>query len=244
MNIKTNIIVIVCLGVFVSAAAAAQQFTAGHGDLGLGEGSELELHLHLGGEGEAAVVDGNPVFDTEYEPDEITVVVPAATEQVRQAGPAWDKLGISAGEKFWIIPESESDAESWDAPFLGVGAEEVDMDSFDDNELTLTLKGVNGPGQFSLYNLELGTPEYLMSSFDGGITSDDRFILDLDDEDHAHFNFAFTQPGTYEIDFEVSAFVSGVKETDEATFTFEVIPEPLSLSLLGLGGLLVHRRRR
>lgn len=243
MKIETNIKFLVCLGILVNMASAAD-YTAGHGDLGLGEGTELELHLHLGGEGEAARVDGNPLFDTEYEPDEVTIIVPASAQQVRPAAAAWNPLGIDAGEAFWIIPESETNAEAWGTPFLGIGAGGVTKNHFDDNELTLTLKGVAGPGEFALYNLELGVPDFVMSGFDDGITDNDQILLDLDERDHAHYNIAFTEPGSYQIDFEVSATVGGNIETDRAAFTFAVVPEPVGMTLLGLGALVIMRRHR
>ena len=221
----------------------AATYSSGHGDIGLGEGSKLELHLHLH---EGAVVNGSVLTeDTEYEPDEVAIRVPYSTLFSRPADSAWNLIGNNAGENTWAFPASRSDAESQNAPYLGIGAEEVQLGAFADDTITLTLVDVTGPGFFSLYSLSLGEPTFYMSSYDG-ITAADSIHLDLTAGKHADYNFGFSEAGPYQITFEASAVdaSTGQTVTDTGTFTFHVIPEPTTFALLAFASIAVLRRRR
>jgi surface-anchored protein len=70
-------------------------------------------------------------------------------------------------------------------------------------------------------------------------------LMDLDDEDHAHFGWGFTEEGTYDLTFEISGThgVDGFKSAT-ATYSFSVIPEPSSALLGAIGALGLLRRRR
>lgn len=225
-----------------AAQADITTFTSGHGDLGLGEGSTLELHLHLHDAGEIA-------------PDEAVIRVPASTYGFvadnggRPAGSAWDDIGVAAGESYWFLPQSNSGAggaATLGAPFLGIGGEEIEFGAFDGNLFTLTLTGASMPdgGNFSLWT-DGFTPTFYMSTVDG-ISAADAFVLDLDASDHDHANWGFTVAGTYELTFTVTAAIEGIEQSDTATFTFQVVPEPSTYAACaGAGALaLVLLRRR
>ena len=225
--------VLFCIG-----SVSASVFSEGHGGLGLGEGNQLELHLHLH---EGAVVDGIALTeDAEYEPDEAIILVPDSTRLARPDGTAWDFIGTAAGADTWVLTQTYSAG----IPFFGISAEEITPGAFVGNEITLTLVSVDGPGEFSLYDLAFGTPAVLMTDSDG-ITANDAVILDLDVSAHCHYNFAFSQAGIYTITFEASTIdaASQTPMTDEATYTFQVVPEPSTLVLLAMGiaGLLKKR---
>ncbi len=228
---KRSLLTIALVLLFGNAALAAINITEGHMDIGLGDEGTLELHAHT----------HEPV-DEEYTPSEVVIVVPNTTAQARQSGTAWDFIGNSAGETCWILPESETAAETLGAPFVGISAGHIDSGVFVNDSITLTLTGVSGPGQFSLYDEDLTGPQVLMASSDG-ISAVDSITIGLE---HGHGNFAFSQAGIYGITFQVSATdaATGTLVTDEATFTFNVVPEPATLSLLALGAVGFLRRRK
>lgn len=238
---KTKLFTIALITIFVSTVSAST-YSAGHGDLGLGEGAELELHLHIH---EGSTVDGTALTaDEEYAPADAIILVPNSTLFSRPAGSGWDPIGTHAGDDVWALPQSHDTAEAQGSPFLGIGAEEVDSGAFVNNEITLTLTGVSGPGVFSLYTVSLGNPIFEISSFDG-ISTDDSIRLFAGS--HNHFNFGFSQAGIYQVAFEVSAYTDTQTPelvTDSGTFTFNVIPEPATISLLALGGIGLLRRRK
>jgi surface-anchored protein len=186
------------------------------------------------------VVDGVPLaLDTEFEIGELIVQVSATT--TRQAGTQWDAIGVGAGQSYWILPENEVIGQ----PFVGIGAEELVPGEW--SGVTVTLTGASGSGitaggHFSL-SQDSVTPIFYMSTSDLGV--DAYTFADLTVEDHAHFNWAFTEVGTYDLTFEISGThaVDGFK-TATATYTFSVIPEPSSALLGAFGALALLRRRR
>ena len=62
---------------------------------------------------------------------------------------------------------------------------------------------------------------------------------------HVHYNWGFSDPGTYEITFGVSGehVIDGM-QVGSQTYTFQVVPEPSSALLAGFGVLAMLRRKR
>ncbi len=218
-------------------------WSAGHGDLGIGYvDGELEPHWHLGENDEEVVLDGTPSNDPagfEFAPN--GVIAQTSLSGLRDADSAWNAVGVSANGTYYLFPEP-SDVNT---PYVGIGLEELVPDDWDGN-ITLTLTARTGPlgGEFSLYQVDLGTPTFFMSTF-GGISGADS--VSLVPGTHTHFNWAFTETGTYNLTFEISGthLVDGAK-TASATYTFNAVPEPTSIALIALGGaaLFLHRRRK
>jgi surface-anchored protein len=129
---------------------------------------------------------------------------------------------------------------------VGIGAEELTPADWVDGEITITLTGMTGPSGaiFSLRQTSGGVPTFFMSTLDG-ISGADAYLMDLDVQDHAHFDWAFTAEGDYELTFEISGThaVDGFKSA-EGTYNFSVIPEPSSALLGAFGALALLRRRR
>jgi len=224
------------------SAQAALYYTSGHGDIGVEyEDGELHLHLHLG-EDAPAIVNGVEVFDTEYDPDEITIVVPNSAQVVLGSSVAF--LGATAGSSVWILPASGTAAATIGAPFVGWATEELDASDWVGN-LTFSLVSAvspSGNGHFAVWQSDAfgGLGILAMSTaVAGGVGVSQAPGV------HDHYNIGFTEPGIWEITFEISGqHVEAGLVSGSETFTFSVIPEPSS-ALLGLLALpLMLRRRR
>ena len=209
--------------------------TEGHTDVGI----VYELggwNLHIGQH------EATPPM--EYAPNEaILGVNSVGAHSTVPANPQFSFLGM-AGSSVWVLPQVQDPA----LLFLGFGTEELESGIFVNNEVTLSLQGVRAPGQFSVYDVGMfGSPSIFMNSGDG-ITTADSILLSAGG--HRHVNWAFSTPGTYEVDFEAAGtLVDGNVFTASGpiTYTFSVaaVPEPSVLSLLLLGGtgLLAFARR-
>jgi surface-anchored protein len=222
--------------------SAASYYSKGHADLGLGDGEELELHLHCH---KGAIVDGVALTaDEEFAPNEVIILVPESTKNyVHGSGGAAPQtfagmLGLNMGDDYWFLPQDadgEGGAVALNAPDFGIGAEDIAPGVFDGGlepntgRFSLKLLSMAFPagGQFGLQDYDSG---WFMSTANG-ISGDDR-IDDIPVGAHAHLNWYFTKPGVYELTFAVSAMRDGVPESDINTFTFQVVPEPGSLTLL------------
>ncbi len=164
----------------------------------------------------------------------------------RPGGAAWNFTGAAAGDDLFIFPQSDSQPE---LPYLGIAGYGIERDVFVDNAVTLTFEGlVSGPsgGDFSLYQFVGGSPRGLASSSDASLTFADN-TLPINRGRHQHYNWAFTEVGTYELAFSLGGTLAAddsVVESDTFVATFTVVPEPAGLSLLGLGGVALLRRRR
>jgi surface-anchored protein len=205
----------------------------GHTDVGVNyEAGAWDLHVHAESLG------------LEFQPsDAVLGVNIAAAGTTVPSGTAWSFLG-TAGSSVWILPQSQKPS----LLFLGFGAEEMPSGLFTDDEVTLSLQSVNGTGSFAVYTTDMfGTPTVYMNSADGVSTSD---AITLTAGEHTHVNWAFTEPGVYEVTFEATGTLADgnvFTSSGNVTYTFDVaaVPEPGSVSLLALGGLslLVFSRR-
>lgn len=245
---------LVSVGLTDGASAYTYVYSAGHADIGLGDGPNLELHLHAHA---GAVINGLPISaDTEYSPADSLIRVPQSTYNyiVSQGGrnpnPAWNPIGVAAGEPYWFLPFSNSGlggAAALGAPFLGIGAEDVDLGVFDANTLWLRLIGMSGSGPAAggHFAAWIPGPTFYMATSDGISAADE---IEVSVGGHDHYAFGFTKPGIYQLTFEARGTIGGDPVTDVATFTFEVVPEPTSLALLSgataLLGLAILRRIR
>lgn len=216
----------------------AATITGGHVDvIGIGyEAGELEPHSHV----EFGTIDGVAVGEGEYEPGELTFLVPGSTLTPREAGSQWDAIGVAAGVPHYFLPQSAGQADSLGSIFAGIGTEELSPADWN-SPISLTLTGMTGPGEFSLAQVLLGTPTFFMSTADG-ISGTDTYTQSADD--HQHFMWYFTEPGDYSLTFGFAGtHVTDGAKTASATYNFSVVPEP-STALLGLLGALGLMRRR
>jgi len=223
-------IVLPALTALATLAVRAQTpIAADHVDIGIGyEVGGFNLHIH----------QEEPI-DQEFAPSEAYFVIGSAAAAVSPGGSYTGFLGV-AGSQVWILPTVQHP----ELPFLGFGTEELDPADWLGN-IDLTLTAVNGPGEFSIWSVNaFGTPNLRMGTADG-INASDR--LTLIPGSHGHFNLGFTAPGTYEVTVQAtgSHVSDGFQTSDPATYRFEVVPEPSTWVMLGLGAsalLFVARR--
>jgi surface-anchored protein len=221
-------------GAALSLSAGPGIYSSGHGDIGLAYDQGWEFHIHLGPQ---AILDGSPVGNPpdglEFEPEDVIIRVPGPTV-LRPAGSQWNPVGNNAGDPIWFLPPTQDPLK----PYLGISTEELESSDWLLNDVSLRLEAMSGPGHFSLWTLDsFGQPSFVFSTANGIENSGVYFpIL----ESHAHFTWGFTEPGTYELTFKASGthridgFVTGME-----TISFEVIPEPGTLALLGFGAVAV-----
>jgi surface-anchored protein len=183
--------------------------TQGHGDLGFAfEEGAWDLHVHVEGEEhEAGEGEEHEHGGLEYGPDQILIQVGTASATTVPNDPAFSFIGAPGGSGIFVLPAVQNPA----LPFLGFATEEIAAGTFQNDEFTLRLKSVSGPGAFSLWSTdEFGIPTSFMTTSNGIDGSD---VLGLNTGGHFHFDMAFTQSGVYAITLEAT----GVLEADGST---------------------------
>jgi surface-anchored protein len=184
------------------------------------------LHIH------------NEDTDTEYAPDEAILQLKPSSQQSVPNDSRYSFLG-NPGDPIWILPQVQNP----DLIVLGLAAEEIASGTFLNDELTITLSGFGGPGHFFLYQADaFQNPMVWMNTNAGGVSSADSVTIPTGG--HSDFNWAFSAPGIYQLTFTATAQLPDTTTvSDSATYTFEVVPEPTSVGLLSLGGILLALRR-
>jgi surface-anchored protein len=234
-----------------ASAHAAVLFTDGHGDLGIGYvANELEPHVHI----EGGTVGGTFYPDQEFEADEVEIRVPASSFFYswgpmggRPNGTQWDPIGVAAGMPFYFLPATDTGpggSDDLQSPFLGLGSEELDPGDWV-GDLEIALYSVTGPGNVSIWNNGFFGPTFVASTTDG-LDGADAFAHTPGG--HSHYNWGFSQPGTYQVALQISGThgLDGAKSAI-GVYTFQVqgaVPEPGTFGLAVLGGLVLRRLRR
>lgn len=235
---KTSLHLLAVSLLSLGAAHAAYTYSLGHADFGIGYDGGFELHHHVHG---GSTVNGSAIVgDAEFSPGDLVVIVPFITEN-RPVGSQYDFLGVSSGIPVWTLPEIEN----VNKPFYGLGSEELNALDFTGDLTFELLSVVSAPagGQFSLWQDNGGSPLVRFATSDG-VDGSDSFLLTPGG--HEHYNWSFTEAGTYQLEFRVSGShnMDGFG-SDTQTFTFEVVPEPSKAIFSGIGlGLVFFRRRR
>ncbi|QDV62395.1 choice-of-anchor M domain-containing protein [Crateriforma conspicua] len=205
-----------------TGTGSANEWNTGHGDIGVGyEGGELELHYHF----EDGLNGSAPNSDLELEPGEAYMRASSATRNVTTGDIPF--LGTQTGDFVWVLPQSNT----MGIPFVGLAAEELTNPPIT-SDVTLSLTGFSGPGEFALYQGDgLGGVNVFMSTaLDGVDPVDDQVTFPIGG--HDHFNYGFTAEGVYQVEFTASA---------------TAVPEPGSfaaLASLGACGAYIRRRRK
>lgn len=188
-----------------------------HADVGVAyEGGDWELHVGIEDE-------LNPGEHIELEPGNVLFYGDGAILESAPGSGPFAFLG-GAGDDVWIFPQTENP----DALFLGLSTEEVSASDFVGN-IDFSLVSVSGPGDFILYQTDsFGSPTVYMNSSDG-FASDN---VALSPGAHAHYNWAFTAEGVYEVTFQASGVLNDGFDTPTmsapTTYRFGInqVPEP------------------
>uniref|UniRef100_UPI001421283C FG-GAP-like repeat-containing protein n=1 Tax=Thalassoroseus pseudoceratinae TaxID=2713176 RepID=UPI001421283C len=175
-------------------------FTEGHADIGILYGDN---HWSFQAPG------------SDLDADEVLIVGGPDSVVMAPAGSEFDFLGATAGSDIYLLPQTDVPPT---VPDLGISSTASPSDAFaaytntdprvdaTAEWLELHLVGMRGPegGEFSLYSSGLTEPTVWMASSDGIDDSDSLFTPS---GSHGHYNWAFTQPGVYEIDVFASGFL-------------------------------------
>lgn len=217
---------------FAQSSSAASLLTGGHIDgpaFGYDSADGFEPHFHNEGGPDGAIIDGVRITaDSEFEPDELIVFVrPTSTTTLD-------------GTNYFFLPQDESVAFANEVPFMGIGLEELDASDWVNGIVSISLINISGPGEFRLWQEDgFGSATDFINT-DGGATT-----FNLAAGSHEHFNWGFTELGTYQLEWGISGdHVSDGIVAGSAVFTYAV-PEP-STALLSFGAvaLIALRRRR
>lgn len=233
-----------------SAALAQIAITDVHVDIGLeGPDAGPDWGLHIHDEDNSA----------EYAPDEAWFYIdPAHATLAQPAGAQWSFIGQTPGEAIYVLPQGQQAG----LPFLGLAAEEVSAGTFDsyfNNDsrvnatgrwIGFTVTSVTGPGEFSIWQTSgFGTPIVWASSAQGGLTAADTVFIQ--EGGHAHFNWGFTELGSYSITLVASGYVGGeLVSSAPMSFSFSTSSIPESSAFAAFAGLAAlalvasSRRRR
>jgi surface-anchored protein len=202
------------------------------------------------------------------------VYMPEDSPAGKLTAPGSGRFGFlgDAGDEVWVFPQSNNPSlpfvgvstedktfsNGWSdgilndpdlESFRGLGIQPGELENYQVNLELLNMSGPEG-GDFKLYNTdEFGNPNVFIDTEDGIDSSDSRA---LGANKHEHYNWAFTGTGLYKLTFQASGIPTATGEMiTSAPRNFDcgvgtqTIPEPTSLSLLGLGAaVLVGQRRR
>jgi surface-anchored protein len=211
---------------FAPVAFAQTNVTSGHWDISAHEhDGELELELHNHDDDIETALDGSTITYNFSDIAKVDVTIGASN------------LG-----SLWVSPSSEAEADLLGMPFIGFSAEELSAPFTGMVTFTMTGFSYTGSGTGNFFMFE---DDDLFFDSTAGPSNYGSFSVNVGQ--HGHGEFGFSDAGLYTITLVASGNNGEPVSGDPATFTFDVVPEPSTYALLGLGAgalaLLRWRKR-
>ena len=152
-------------------------------------------------------------------------------------------IGTNNLGSLWVTPHSEAEADEMGMPFIGFSAEELTAPFTGTITFTMTGFSYTGSGTGNFFMFE---GEDIFFNSTAGAGNYGSFTVNVGS--HGHGEFGFSDAGLYNVTFVASGNNGEPVSGDAATVTFNVVPEPSTYALLGLGAgalvLLRWRRQR
>ncbi|SDK84187.1 putative ABC transporter-associated repeat protein [Lentzea albidocapillata subsp. violacea] len=129
--------------------------------------------------------------------------------------PAYAFIG-KPGARVHVLPQVQNPEVTW----VGWNTQDPEVMEVVDRGVTLTLTGVDGPGELFVYLQagNFGAADVLWNSTKAG-----RQDIWVDTNTHTHANWVFTTPGVYLVQVEAHAkLIDGKEARDTATLRFAV----------------------
>ncbi len=215
---------------FAPVALAQTNISSGHWDIDahahLHDGeTELKLDLHSHGTATEAPLGGS------------TITYNFGTNAKTDVSVGASNLGL-----LWVTPPTEEAAETAGMPFIGFSAEKLAAPFTGTVTFTMTGFSYTGSGTGNFYMFEDADMFFDSTAGPGSYGSFSVLV-----GQHSHGEFGFSDAGLYEITLVATGNNGEPVSGDPATFTFDVVPEPSTYALLGLGAgalaLLRWRKR-
>ena len=199
---------------FAPVALAQTNISSGHWDIAAHEHEgSIELSLH------------NHDLEIEEPLQGSTITYNFGTNAKTDVTVGASNLGL-----LWVSPASEEQADEMGMPFIGFSAEELVAPFTGPVTFTMTGFSYTGSGTGNFYMFE---GEDIFFNSTAGPGSFGSFIVNVGQ--HGHGEFGFSDTGFYEITLVASGNNGSPVSGDPATFAFDVVPEPSTYALLGLG---------
>lgn len=144
--------------------------------------------------------------------------------------PRYGFVQADPGQEVYVIPQTEAEGIVWP----GWNTQDPEVHEVLGTGAHLTLEGVRGPGQMSLYleNGDFSEPQLLWDS-----AKDEEQDIWVPANTHTHANWVFTEPGAYAVTVRVHATLKdGTEVSDTQDLLFAVGSETDSEQAFALAG--------
>lgn len=178
--------------------------------------TDIEIPLRFNTGWDIHIKTDSPVANTRVETQGALFPLCESHRKSFSGSAAFQFIGVGPGQTFWHYHQDT-------APAPGVDSQDMTQDEinelclWDPNDLMhnatkegkwlqMNLIAVRGPegGHVSMWQESGANPIVFFSTYDGGITDEDVYFIRA--KSHAHNSWAFTQPGLYEVDIQVSTW--------------------------------------